>query len=99
MLASIDFAECDLTEVLTELMNGLPSSNRLADLLIHEYNVYLLHKNICMCVWCLCNNNDTFFNHTSTIHTCTDLYVIKIHYTRELSRSANLLEQSHSSAL
>ena len=37
MLASIDFAECVLTEVLSELMNGLPSSSRLADLLVQEY--------------------------------------------------------------
>ena len=39
MEASIDFAECVLTEVLTELVNGLPRSSRLADLLLHEYNV------------------------------------------------------------
>ena len=60
MEASIDFAECVLTEVLTELMNGRPSSSRLADLLVHEYNVFLLHRNLCMCVWCLYNNNDAF---------------------------------------
>ena len=53
MEASIEFAVCVLTEVLTELMNGLPSSSRLADLLVHEYNVFLLRRNLYMCVWCL----------------------------------------------
>ena len=62
MLASIDFAECVLTEVLTELMNGLPSSSRLADPLVQEY----------------------YMTPFSTIHSCTDFYVIKIHYTIEL---------------
>ena len=54
MEASIDFTECVLTEVLAELMNGLPSSSRLADLLVYKYNVFLLHRNLCMCVYGAC---------------------------------------------
>ena len=51
MEASIDFAEYVLTEVLTELMNDLSSSSRLADRLVHKYiNVFLLHRNLCMCM-------------------------------------------------